>query len=225
MIKLQSTADVGLRNGVKMLVYGGAGAGKTVLCSTAPAPIILSAESGLLSLRRVRLPYIEIKTLQDLIEAYNWCKSSREAAQFATICLDSISEIAEVVLESEKQRQKDPRKAYFELQTILEKIVRDFRDLPGKHVYFSAKMEATKDGNTGAVMYGPSMPGQKIGPSLPYFFDEVFRLFVGKDPTNNQEFRALRTRPDYQSDAKDRSGMLDELEYPDLSRIIAKIMA
>lgn len=222
MIKLQSTNSVAV-NGVKILVYGGPGAGKTVLCSTAPAPIILSAESGLLSLRRFNLPFIEIKTIADLIEAHTWAKSSAQAKQFQTICLDSISEIAEVVLKAEMARNKDPRKAYGEMQVAMTNIIRDFRDLDGKHVYFSAKMERVKDDASGAILFAPLMPGQKTGPAMPYFFDEVFRLFVGKSP-EGQEFRALRTRPDFQSDAKDRSGMLDEVEQPNLSHIIAKIM-
>lgn len=224
MIKLQSTSQAGAQNGVKMLVYGRPGVGKTVLCSTAPRPVILSAESGLLSLRRMNLPFIEVKSMAQLQEAYQWALTSREAANFDTLCLDSLSEIAEVVLESERQRTKDPRKAYWDLQVLFDKIVRDFRDLPRKHVYFSAKQEASKDAVTGATMFGPSMPGNKIGANLPYFFDEVFQLFVGKDP-HGKEFRALRTRPDFQSDAKDRSGMLDEIEYPNLTQIIAKIMA
>ena len=42
-INLKSTADLSA-NGVKALVYGQAGAGKTTLAATMPHPIILSAE-------------------------------------------------------------------------------------------------------------------------------------------------------------------------------------
>lgn len=48
-INLRNTNDVSI-NGVKVLVYGQAGAGKTHLIRTLPHPVILSAEGGLLSL-------------------------------------------------------------------------------------------------------------------------------------------------------------------------------
>ena len=65
MIKITSTKDFYLR-GIKCLVYGESGVGKTVLCSTAPDPIIISAESGLLSLRKKDIPVIEINSLKTL---------------------------------------------------------------------------------------------------------------------------------------------------------------
>lgn len=46
-IQLQSTSGLHA-NGVKVLVYGKAGAGKTSLIPTLPHPVVLSAEGGLL---------------------------------------------------------------------------------------------------------------------------------------------------------------------------------
>lgn len=222
MLKFTTTNKVD-NNGIKLMVYGGAGFGKTVLCSTAPNPIILSAESGLLSLRRVNLPVIEITSFNDLIEAFNWCKTSHEASQFHTICLDSISEIAEVILTNEKKGAKDPRKAYGEMIEKTLMALKDFRDIKGKHIYMSAKMESVKDEATGIIMYGPSMPGNKLGPQLPYLFDEVFRLGISKDQSG-LEYRFLQTKADMQYSAKDRSGALDALEPPDLTAVINKIL-
>lgn len=209
---------------MKTLVFGRSGAGKTLLCATAPAPVIFSAESGLLSLRRFNLPYHEIKTMNDLVEAYRWSLSSGEARQFATICLDSISEIAEVVLKNELAKTKDPRKAYGEVLTQTLNIVRDFRDLPGRNVYFSAKEEYSKDETTGGMFYMPSMPGNKLGQQLPYYFDEVFRLSSVRDQ-QGKEYSVIQTRADNQVIAKDRSGALDTFEPPNLTHIFMKIMA
>ena len=47
-------------SGVKLLVYGAAGAGKTSLIRTLPTPIVLSAEGDLLSIQDADLPYIEV---------------------------------------------------------------------------------------------------------------------------------------------------------------------
>lgn len=223
-IKLQSTSNVTSNQGVKLIVYGGAGAGKTVLCSTAPRPVILSAEAGLLSLRKFQLPYILINDYKALEEAYTWVMKSNESKQFDTICLDSLSEIAEVVLTDLKAKNKDPRKAYGEVQDQILALIRDFRDMPQKHVYFSAKQEKVKDELTGAFLYGPMMPGTKLPQQVPYFFDEVLQLFVHTDPTSKEEIRALRTKKDFQYEAKDRSGTLELWEPPHLGHVFNKIL-
>jgi hypothetical protein len=221
-LKFSTTAEEGRLHGVKILVYSEAGAGKTVLASTAPNPLIISAEAGLLSLRDTDIPVIVVHSIEDLNEAYEWCTKSPEAAQFDTICLDSITEIAEVVLATAKRLAKDPRQAYGEMQEKMTTLVKAFRDIQGKHVYMSAKMEPQKDEMTGIVKYSPSMPGTKLGPQLPYLFDEVFRLGVGKND-EGQFFRYLQTNPDLQYVAKDRSGALGTWEQPNLSEIITKI--
>jgi phage nucleotide-binding protein len=218
-IKLQSTAQVAA-NGVKVLVYGHAGAGKTSLIRTLPNPVILSAEGGLLSIADSDLPFIEIKTIEDLREAYKWATSD-EANQFQSVALDSISEIAEVVLNAEKKLTKDPRQAYGALQEQMTDIIRAFRDLPGKHVYFSAKVEKSQD-EQGRMLYNPSMPGAKLGQQLPYFFDEVLALRVEKD-AEGVPMRALLCQSDGLWQAKDRSGKLDAWEAPDLGAIIRKM--
>lgn len=207
-------------NGVKVLVYGQAGAGKTSLIRTLPEPIVLSAEGGLLSIQDANLPYIEITSMDDLKEAFEWM-STPEGMGFKSVALDSISEIAEVVLNHEKKIAKDPRQAYGAMQEQMADIIRAFRDLPGRHVYMSAKLEKSQD-ETGRILYAPSMPGNKTGQSLPYFFDEVLALRVEKDADGNTQ-RAIMCDSDGLWLAKDRSGKLGAWEAPDLGEIIAKI--
>lgn len=224
---------------VKALVYGGPGIGKTVLTATlGPGTLLVSAEGGTLSLRKANLerlfgvgnpainydiPTIEVSNVDDFSAALEFIKFSAEAKAFNNIALDSVSEIAEVVLNNAKRQVKDPRQAYGELTEKMESLVRAYRDLQGKNVYMSAKMEPMKDEMTGIVKYGPSMPGRKLGPAMPYFFDEVFRIGVNKAP-NGETYRFLQTQPDLQFDAKDRSGALAPIEPPHLGQLFAKIM-
>ena len=222
-VHITTTQQAAQLPGIKCLVYGKSGADKTKLAATAPAPIILSAESGILSRREFQIPMIQIKTVADLTEVHQWALNSAEAKQFATIYIDSISEIGEVVLANAKAQVKDPRQAYGELLEKMMATIKAFRDLPGKNVVMAAKQEPIKDEMTGIVQYGPSMPGSKLGPQLPYLFDEVFRLGVGKTP-QGVEYRFLQTGPDLQYDAKDRSGSLDPVERPDLSFVFSKIL-
>jgi phage nucleotide-binding protein len=219
-INLKSTGTLAA-SGVKLLVYGQAGAGKTTLVTSLPDVIVLSAEGGLLSIQSADLPYLEINNLEALRDAYSWLKDSAEAKHFQSVALDSISEIAEVVLNAEKKATKDPRQAYGAMQEQMADIIRAFRDLPGRHVYMSAKLEKATD-EMGRMLYAPSMPGNKTGQALPYFFDEVLALRVEKDAEGATQ-RALMCDSDGLWLAKDRSGKLDAWEAPDLAAIIAKI--
>lgn len=224
-IKLTSTKQAASDNGIKVLVHGLAGSGKTVLCGTTQEPtVIISAEAGLLSLKNHDIPVIEVKSIQDVEDAYRFITESDESKDFRWVCLDSISEIAEVCLSAEKKLTKDPRQAYGALQDHMSGLIRAFRDLPQKNVYFSCKQSKEKDETTGAFLYGPSLPGAKLGQGISYFFDEVFALRVEKDEDGNPT-RMLQTQRDYQFEAKDRSGSLDMFELPNLAAIAAKIKA
>lgn len=219
-INLKSTKALA-SSGVKLLVYGQAGAGKTTLIPSLPTPVVLSAEGGLLSIADADVPFIEISTMAELWEAWEWLTKSKEASQFESVALDSISEIAEVVLSAEKKSSKDPRQAYGAMQEQMADIIRAFRDVPGKHVYMSAKLEKNQD-EMGRMLYSPSMPGNKTGQSLPYFFDEVLALRVEKNAEGETQ-RALMCDSDGLWVAKDRSGKLEMWEAPDLGAIIRKI--
>lgn len=219
MVTITRTSDTTHQH-LKVLTYGPAGSGKTRLCATAQDCIIISAESGLLSLRGFDLPVIEVSTLAQVQEAYQFLTDSDEARNFRWVCIDSLSEIAEVVLAAEKKASKDPRKAYGELQDRMSQLIRAFRDLP-KNVYMSAKVEPLRDMD-GVSGWTPSMPGNKLGQSLPYFFDEVFALRVKE--VDGETRRALQTATDGVWTAKDRSGALAQFEEPNLEAIYNKII-
>lgn len=223
-MNLTTTTQLAKNNGIKVLVYGQAGAGKTCLCATTPdhaRTIILSAEAGLLSIAGADIAVIEIKSIQDLMDAYGWLTQTEQGRSYEWICLDSISEMGEVILNAAKKQVKDPRQAYAEMQEKVEDLVRAFRDLP-RNVYFTAKLESYQD-DTGVVRYQPALPGKKLGQALPYFFDEVFFLRVEKD-TEGNSVRYLQTVPDIKYHAKDRSGRLAERELASLAHIQAKIL-
>ena len=206
---------------VKILVHGQSGVGKTTLIGTLPNPVVISAEGGLLALADLEIPYLNVTNMTELNEAYEWLLNSKEADQFQSVAIDSISEIAEVVLNTEKKLTKDPRQAYGALQEQMTDLIRAFRDLPKKHVYMSAKTEKATDEN-GRILYSPSMPGNKLGQMLPYFFDEVLALRVERD-ADGVTHRGLMCDSDGLWTAKDRSGKLSPWEDAELGAIIRKI--
>jgi len=104
-INIKTTGSLA-SNGVKLLVYGQAGAGKTSLIKTLPDPIVLSAEGGLLSIQDADLPYIEVGSKDSMNEVYDWLTQSHEAKYFRSVAIDSLSEVAEVILNYEKKINK-----------------------------------------------------------------------------------------------------------------------
>jgi hypothetical protein len=218
------TDQMGIEYGIKALIYGRSGAGKTHLITTCPDPLLIAAEPGVLTLRGKSIPGIRIQTVNDLTDALEWIRYSEQAKSFKTIYIDSITEVAEVVLSNAKLLNTDPRKAYGELIEKMTMTIKAYRDIAGKHVIMTAKQEAAQDEVTKITSYGPSMPGAKLGPALPYLFDEVFRLGIGRD-AEGKDFRFIQAIPDIQYDAKDRSGVLGQYEPADLSVIFNKILA
>lgn len=214
-IQIKSTKDT-ITRGIKIAVYGNAGTGKTVLCSTAPNPLIVSAENGLLSLSRKDIPYTEVTKYSDIDKIYDFVKS--KDCKFDTICVDSISEIAEVILVDFKKDEKDPRQAYQKMADAMMHMIRNFRDIPDKNIVFTSKLRLVEDEASGLIIHVPMIPGKVVGQQLPYMFDEVFCLQVEKDGK-----RYLQTGVDRQRSCKDRSGVLDQKEPADLTYIINKV--
>lgn len=224
--------------GVKILIHSPAGNGKTVLTATLPRVCLIGCEEGHLSLQESNLirlfganrpditydiPMIKIQSFADLQDAYQFVATSADAKNFDSFALDSISEIAEVVLTNAKKQTKDGRAAYGDLNERMVQILRNFRDLPNKNVYFSAKQEREADTISGLLLFRPSMPGKTLTQGISYFFDEVFALRISPRQPDGSTFRFLHTRADVQYEAKDRSGALDEMEEPHLGKIISKI--
>ena len=221
-MKITKTNDLG-KHALKMVIYGEAGSGKTRLAATTGEPtVVISAEGGLLSLRDHAITAIEVKTIADVGEAYKWVVNSEEAKGIKWVCLDSISEIAEVSLAHEKAENKNAMRAYGQMADQMTQLIRAFRDLPEKHVYMTAKQERVQV-DDGSQSYGPSMPGKNLTQGLAYFVDEVFALRVHTDEEGNIQ-RWLQTSANGTHAAKDRSGALELFEPCDLSLIKQKIL-
>lgn len=223
-IKIQQTSEIEFQ-GVKCIVYGGAGVGKTRLCATAPKPLILSAEQGLLSLSEVDVPFIEISTLADLDEAYNYIKKNNQG-QWETIALDSLSEIAEVLIARELPNHKDARQAYGVLANAMIPMLKKFRDLKNVNTIFTCKKIDIQNEDTGSVTTELFLPGKVMSNQVPYLVDELFYMDLDR-----KSIPWLQTKPKRGVFAKDRSGALNpEGEYakdassvPDLSVLFQKI--
>ena len=211
------------KQGVKILVYGAAGSGKTTLCGTAPGKkLMIDMESGLLSVKdQTDIDVIQVKEAKEIIEICEALKNGELV--YDTVCLDSISEMSEILLNFEKARHKDPRMAYGNVQETCTNVMRAYRDLH-MHVVFVSKMEKQNVDNV--MQYEPKMVGTKLGQSITYFFDEVLALRVIEEQDDDGAIvknRWLQTDVGQGYTAKDRSGKLDGFEQPNLVDIITKL--
>lgn len=216
-MQITSTKDMA-GGDVKILVHGPPGAGKTRLVATLPGrALILSAEAGLLSLADEDIDSATIATIDDLRDAYAFLK--RGDHQYDWVCVDSISEIAEIVLAYEMEQTANGMRAYGEMAKVCFSVLRNFRSLP-MGVYMTAKQERiqTDDG----MLFAPLLPGKQLSNGIGHVFDEIFALRTAKNEDGTIR-RALLTQNDGSYEAKDRSGKLEVYESADLAAIVAKI--
>jgi phage nucleotide-binding protein len=214
------------KQGAKLLIYGAAGAGKTTACASAPGKtLIISMEAGLLSIKGAsNLDAIEVKEASDVEEIAVLLENGQ--LDYDTVCLDSVTEMSEILLASEKLKSKDPRRAYGEVIDVMTRTMKRFRDLK-MHVIFVAKEDKVRDEQTGAFHYQPMMVGAKLSQQIPYLYDGVFvlRIFEGEENEQGKKVpeRWLQTVGGANYIAKDRSGKLDDFEAPNLSVLIKKL--
>ena len=107
---LKPASELAQRFGVKALVYGGPGMGKTPIIKTAPRPVLCVVEPGMLSMRdATNIPAWDAYTPERIDEFFKWLFTSNEAKNFDTVGIDSISQLAEIILTQELNRNKDGR--------------------------------------------------------------------------------------------------------------------
>jgi hypothetical protein len=221
-LQVSSTNKITAKDGIKTLVYGPSGVGKTRLAITAPGPFIFSGENGLLSLKQHNIPYIPINTYANMKEAFSWFMKSNEARYIQTLFLDSLTEIAQVILSEEKIKTKDPRKAYGAMQDSVYDLIRAFRDSKGRNVVLICWEQYIEFGLGKKAV--PVIPSEKLQAALPYFWDLVLHHHHGRT-ASGVVYQAFHTRDTDWWTAKDRGGNLDELEEPNLTKLFIKAAA
>ena len=227
-IKFQNVADKVMDQGVKELITGDPGVGKTVLASTTGEPtLLIDAEAGTMSIRHAKNVQVFSVTgnepLKQIFPVLEYLRTNNDQG-FKWVVIDSISELCEMVLAEEDAKHKGNNlKAYGDMAKRMIPFVKAFRDLEGMNVVMTAKLKAVKDDDTGVIMHRPAAPGRQVTDALPYLFDLVLPLRIIKNKAGESE-RWLQCVGDQNWIAKDRSNKLDRWEEPNLAAIRAKIM-
>jgi hypothetical protein len=224
--ELKPISQLAARYGVKSVVFGEPGSGKTpVAIKTAPRPILLATEPGLLSVRDVTtVPGVLATTGPAIRDFLTWFTSSAEARGFDTLVTDSVSQWAEIVLAEKLAVNKDGRKAYGEMAQDVMKYLRDLYYQQQKHIVLVTKQ--TYIDENGIPVRKPYFPGKELYVQVPHLYDLFMHL--GKIPPGTPNYPegqlAFRTRSAWDVFARDRSGNLSEFEFPDFNAIFTKAM-
>jgi hypothetical protein len=205
------------------LIYGAPGAGKTPLMATASTPVLCAVERGMLSMRGSNMPTWEARTIKTLHEFADWASSSAEAKNFETFCVDSISEVASIMLEAAPKSNSDLRAAYGFMSEQTMKFFSKLLDIKERNVVFAAKQVVDEEGES--VRKKPSFPGQLLKTAIPHEVDCILYLGLAAIPGQPGPRKALRSKETPHILARDRSGRLAEFEQPDLAGLFNKLRA
>lgn len=238
-MKILSAKNIHLDQGIKCVVYGKSGAGKTTLAQTllSYGPVlVLSAESGMLSVAGQDIDIIDItkddegkalKTATEkfkrLAEAFKYITETQ--LRYKTIFIDSLSEIADIVFNHTKDEVEasgkgdNGFKVWGDYVNRMNTLLKRFRDMARYNVVFTCLEDLDQD-ESGKMFYRPMVAGKAAKNLIVPIFDEVFRLVITDDAKG---LRMLLTSPTQTSDAKDRSGALEKLEQPHLDKVFEKI--
>jgi hypothetical protein len=219
---LKSSGSLAQRYGVKCLIYGGPGSGKTPLMATASNSVACITEPGTLSLRGTNFPAIECFNSTIIDEFFEWFLKSNESAQFQTLFVDSVSQLAELYLETELKLNKDGRQAYGKANARTYDQINKLYFLPNKNIVLIAKQCTIDEG--GVQKRKPYFPGIELNVKIPHMYDEILHLGIHVIPKYGQQ-KALRCRETFDVVARDRSGKLNEFEPPDLNSLFAKCLS
>jgi hypothetical protein len=215
---LKPAKEFARKFGCKAIVYGPAGTGKTPIINSAPRPVLLATEPGLLSMRNSEVPTWIAPTKDKIDEFFKWFELSAEAKKFDTLAVDSVSQMCEIALNDAKKRIKHGLQQYGDMADYIAPYLERLYFMPEKHMYLICKEEVQDSGYR-----RPYYPGKQLAIQIPHRYDCIIR--VAKVPIPNLgEQTAFQCNGTYDVMARNRTGDLADFEPPHFGEIVKKVM-
>lgn len=223
---LRPARDFAIQYGVKAVVYGPPGKGKTPILNTAPRPVLLACEPGLLSMRNSTVPTFPAFSSDAIDEFFKWLFHSNETKNFDTVGIDSASQMCEIYLNdimqgtSKAGNKMHGKAAYGEMNRRSLQQLDGLYYMQQKHVYLIAKQEIIVDSG----FKRPYFPGQQLPSQVPHKYDVVAQLDTHNIPGVGQQI-GFRCIGSIDTVARNRTGNLNEFEPPHFGNLVTKAMS
>lgn len=190
-------SDEELSKYVRILLCGRAKTGKTYFAGTWPSPLFINTDKGMKTLASSHIPSIDIlqgepawrimrRILENLEEREGeyWEALLKAKYEPKTIVLDSVSSLSSLM---EIELLNDPPEGagrknpdgglqiqdYNCIQNRLYGLLRQMAELHYNIIVTSSTDYLIDEGN-GRLYENPSVSGNKAGPQIPHFFDDVY---------------------------------------------------
>lgn len=173
-LKIQSTEEI-KTNGVRGIVYGPGGVGKTRLAIKAPSPFIINVERKLDSLSGHPVPYVDVTTFAEVVDMCKWFAQSKEAEAYETLFVDSLTAAAQLALDEARHKHKNLMQAYGELYDKTVSLLNSIKRMNGRNVILLAQNDRVQD-EMRAVLNGPKAPGNALVPVFQHHFPYLFAI-------------------------------------------------
>lgn len=222
MVNLTTTGELAKHSGIKAIIYGAAGCGKTPLLLTAPNPLYIAVEHGQVSLQGTNVPALAAYTLPEYFAAIKWVCESSEAKQYDTIYIDSVSHFAALVLKEELSKKSasgakvNGEAAYGEMARRVLQCLDTLYSLPDKNVIALAQL------NDKEPQHKPYFDGKEINIKLRHLFDAVLHLGMHEVPEKGLKY-SLQCRETPEIFARCRFNHCDDYERPNLTYLFNKL--
>ena len=216
MIDLKPAKDFANAFGCKAIVYGPPGSGKTPVFNTAPRPVLLATEPGLLSMRNSTVPTWIGDSKAKIDEFFKWFENSSEAKNFDTLGIDSTSQMCNIALDESKS--KHGLAQYGDMADYVMPFLKRLYFMREKHMYLIAKEELTTDGKR-----RPLYPGKYLPAEIPHLYDCILRLAKVPVPQIGEQL-AFQCNGSIDVVARNRTGTLADFEPPNFAELVKKVM-
>lgn len=220
---LRPAKDYARMYGCKCIVYGAPGSAKTPIINTAPRPVLLACEAGLLSMRTSNVPTFQAFTPQRIDEFFKWFFHSNESKVFDTLAIDSGSQMADTYLQaitngtSASGKKVHGLAAYGEMAKEVMDNLRPLYFMEQKHTYVICKETEVSN------MKRPYFPGQQLNVDVPHLYDFILHLGIKNVPSAGQTL-AFQCNQNFDVLARNRTGNLADYEPPNFSALVQKAM-
>lgn len=233
MSDLKPASSFARQYGVKSVLYGKPGGGKTpIAATTSPKPVLLLTEPGALTLRGqvnkytgADIPAWEAFTPERIDEFFKWLKESAETKNFHTVIVDSASQMMEIYLDKQLSKPTSSgnkafgEAAYGEAAKQTMKHLNDMYFMKEKHCVVICKRAVVKD--MGVDYARPIFAGRDLNARVPHLFDLIMQIGVFPAVA---AFPTLQCNETFDAMARDRSGQLAPYETADFNHIFTKCM-